>query len=353
MPAKYAGSCSCRIINYFIIPMSQIRTIPTTFNPNLYNKAASHPLQSWEWAEARKRMGTSIVRIGEFEKDVLKHVFLMTIHPLPKTPFSIGYVPRSVLPSQKVISYMSTYAQKHNIIFIKFEPHLKKDEMGHTMSYPNFSVSPSPHPLFPQWTQVINLTQSEDYILKHMKPKTRYNIRLAMKKGITVKEESNEKGFEIFHHLYFETCKRQKYYGHNKEYHHTVWNALKNKIAHILIAYYQNIPLAAYELFLFKDVLYYPYGGSSHMHKNLMAANLIMWEAIRLGRCHGAQLFDMWGSTGPHYDTKDPYAGFTRFKEGYGTRFVEMVGSYDLIINPILYHIYGVVYQIRNWFLTR
>jgi len=184
-----------------------------------------------------------------------------------------------------------------------------------------------------------------------MKPKTRYNIKLAQKKGVIIKEMSDEKGFEIFNKLYFETCKRQKYYGHNHEYHKIVWNTLKENIAHILIAFYENTPIAAYELFNFKDRLYYTYGGTSVEHRNVMAANLLMWETIKLGKKLGANVLDMWGSLAPQYNTNHDWAGFTRFKEGYGTEFKQLCTSFDLICNPILYKTYNFVYSIRQLLL--
>ncbi len=79
-----------------------------------------------------------------------------------------------------------------------------------------------------------------------------------------------------------------------------------------------------------------------------MAANLIMWESARLGKKLGAQSFEMWGSLPPNYDQNHPWAGFTRFKEGYGTEFVEMVGSFDLVANPLLYKIYNVSHKLRD-----
>ena len=82
-----------------------------------------------------------------------------------------------------------------------------------------------------------------------------------------------------------------------------------------------------------------------------MAANLLMWEAIKLGKKLGAKQFDMWGSLPPNYDQNHSWAGFTRFKEGYGTKFVEMIGSYDLVINPLLYWLYNFGYCLRNIFL--
>jgi len=188
--------------------------------------------------------------------------------------------------------------------------------------------------------------------LKNLKQKTRYNIRLAEKKGVTVGEESTDEGFEKFLKLYFDTCERQKYYGHSREYHRIIWQSLKGSIAKVLIANYENEPLAAYELFHYKDTFYYPYGGSSEKHRNVMSANLLMWQAILLGKKLGAKTFDLWGSLPQNFEQDNKWSGFTRFKEGYGTRYVEFIGSYDLVISPVLYKIYNTANTLRNYFLS-
>ncbi|MEK7078840.1 MAG: peptidoglycan bridge formation glycyltransferase FemA/FemB family protein, partial [Patescibacteria group bacterium] len=100
-----------------------------------------------------------------------------------------------------------------------------------------------------------------------------------------------------------------------------------------------------------KDIFYYPYGGTSELHRNLMAANLLMWEAIRLGKKLGATKFDMWGSLPQNYDQHNPWAGFTRFKEGYGTTFTEFVPGLDLVISPFLYSLYNLMYTLRGFYL--
>ena len=82
-----------------------------------------------------------------------------------------------------------------------------------------------------------------------------------------------------------------------------------------------------------------------------MAANLLMWEAIRLGRKLGATKFDMWGSLPRNYDQHNPWAGFTRFKEGYGTTFTEFVPGLDLVVSPFLYSLYNLMYTLRNFYL--
>ena len=321
-----------------------IEILSDSIKAHLINEKALHPLQSYEWGEARKKTGVDIVRLTS-DTDV----FTMTLHPIPYTSYKIGYIPRSVMPTTDILTFLQEWGSKNSLIFIKFEPYVEKSTNYKLPA--TSSLTPSTHPLFPAWTQILDLIPAEEELLKNMKQKTRYNIRLAEKKGVVVKEMSTDEGFEIFSELYFATCARQKYHGHTPEYHKIVWNALKGNIAKILIAYYENEPLAAYELFLFKDRWYYPYGGSADKHRNLMAANLLMWEAIRLGKRLGAKTFDMWGSLPPHSEANGGWAGFTRFKEGYGTRYVEFVGSYDLVILPIQYRVYNSMYSLRNMYL--
>ena len=82
-----------------------------------------------------------------------------------------------------------------------------------------------------------------------------------------------------------------------------------------------------------------------------MASNLMMWEAIRFGKKNGAKMFDMWGALGPNPNPKDPWYGFHRFKEGYGAKLTESIGTYDLVINPYLYPLYNLADRLRWVFL--
>lgn len=316
-----------------------------------YNSFVIHPLQSWEWGESRKKAGIEVVRFSEYDKDQIKDVYQMTLHPIPHTPFKLGYIPRSILPSDDLIKFLFKWARTNRVIFIKIEPYVEKSSKINGFSNKPDIVK-SQHPLFTPWTQVLDITQPEDKLLERMHHKTRYNIRLAVKKGVTVREENDDKGLKTFLKLYFDTTRRQRYYGHNHFYHKTVWETLKKNIAHIVIAYYNDIPLAAYELFYFKKRLYYVYGGTSELYRNLMASNLLMWEAIKLGKKLGAEEFDMWGSLPPGYDSSNVWSGFTRFKEGYGTKFLEMVGSYDLVVYPAYYKVYSYLYRIRELLLN-
>jgi len=339
-----------------------IKLVEEEFDSKVWDSVANHPLQTWEWGEARKEIGVEVIRVGEFSGTKLKAVYQLTLHKIPFTNWKTGYLPRSVFPSKDVLDFLYKYCKKNNVISVKLEPYVSLNSIeglildsasqrGEQVKNDKRLLKSS-NPIFPEWTQVIDLTQPEEQLLKNMKPKTRYNIRLAQKKGVIVKEESNERGFKTFLKLYFETAKRQNYYGHNETYHRAIWSNLKKTISHLIVAYYQDIPLAVYELFHFKDRLYYVYGGSSEEYRNLMAAQLIMWETIRLGKKIGAKYLDMWGSLAPEYSQTHPWAGFTRFKEGYGGKFVQLTGSYDLVVNKLLYKLFNLAYQIRDKYLT-
>lgn len=317
---------------------------------DLFDKHAAHPMQSFQWGKARSSMGIEVLRLGEYDKEQLKAVFQATFHPIGRTGFTVGYLPRSLIPSDQVLDLLIEEGEARNCIFVKIEPYVRNDESNKQRE--TSRLTKSSHPLFPRWTQMVDLERSEEELLANCKSKTRYNIRLAKKKGVVVKEMTNKEGFEIFSKLYFDTCKRQKYFGHTPQYHSQIFQSLKEGIAHILIAFYNGEPLGAYELFNFNGISYYPYGGSSTSHRNVMASNLLMWEALRFAKANGAKQFDMWGSLAPTYDLNDRWSGFSRFKHGYGTEFVQFIESYDLVVKPTLYQMYGVAHVIRKKILS-
>src|SRR3989344_5964414 len=94
-----------------------IQLIPSSFSQEEYNNVARHPLQTWEWGEARIETGINVVRIGEYKNETLTNVFQMTLHKVPKTTWKIGYLPRSVFPSHDVIDFLHTFGAEEKLIF--------------------------------------------------------------------------------------------------------------------------------------------------------------------------------------------------------------------------------------------
>jgi len=322
-----------------------------------FNRAVVHPLQSWEWGEFREKTGVKVVRIGLFDKKALKAGFQLTIHPLPKTKYNIGYLPKSTILNKQILSALKEIGQKNNCIFIKIEPNLTLNQprlnrdgsrqvSGEKFFLENGCVLG--RPLFTKYTFQIDLTGDEEALFSQMKSKTRYNIRIAQKHDVKVIEDNSSEAFNEYLKLTFETVKRQKFYAHDRDYHRKMWQALHPAgIVHLLAAIYQGKTLVSWMVFIFNNVLYYPYGASSREHRNVMASNLMMWEAIRFGKKMGCHTFDLWGCLGPDPNPKDPWYGFHRFKLGYGPKLVEFIGTFDLIINQSLYRFYNFADSLR------
>jgi len=329
-----------------------------------YNSVASHPLQSYEWGEFREATGIKVVRRGFFENNVLVGGFTLTIHKIPKTTFTIGYLPKGSEPTKELLEELKKIGKENNCIFIQLEPNVLKNQESRIK---NQELRTSFHPLFTKYTFILDISKSEEELLQSFHSKTRYNIRVAQKHGVTVAEETSKEAFEEYLKLTEETTKRQGFFAHTKDYHKKMWDILgdnhhdnSNKLrAHLLLAKYKSSEtknkdavLAAWILFTFHNYLYYPYGSSSSNFRNVMASNLIMWEAIKFGKKNNLTMFDMWGALGEEPNPKDSWIGFHNFKKGYGSTHTEFVGSYDYVINPILYQAYKVADKLR-WAMLR
>ena len=303
------------------------------------NKVATHPLQTREWEEFRKRWGNEVIRLP---------FGLITLHRIPFTPYKIGMFIKGPVPTAKMLTKLKDIGRKYNLIFIKLEPNYvpgtRQQALGiRKLLTKNDCVKGKT--LFTPTTFWIDLTKSEEELLASFHSKTRYNIRLAQKNGVTVVEDNSDKAFDKYIELTKETVTRQGFYAHSEKYHRLMWQILYPAgIAHLLVAKYKGEIITTWILFVWKDFFYYPYGASSDKYKNVMANNLMMWEAIRLGKKLGLKTFDLWG--------REPGKGFTKFKEGYSPQVVEFLGTWDLVINKPLYWIYRIAEKIR-WISLR
>lgn len=316
----------------------------------VFDKAARHPLQSWAWGEFRKQTGVGLSRLMEIEGEEVKEVFQITWHKIPKTNKYIGYCPKSAIPDQEALSAIKRMAEKKGAILVKFEPNAKvnKIETEKIEAREKEFDLVKGKSLFTKYTFQLDISKNEEEILKGMHQKTRYNLRLAEKRGVKIVEDNTEKGFEDYWKLTEETTKRQGFFAHTKNYHRKMWQIMTTSgMGHLFKAVYGEKVLTTWMVFALNGIVYYPYGASSNKNREVMASNLMMWEVIKFGKNQDGQMFDMWGSLGPDPDTKDPWYGFHKFKQGYGAELVEFVGTYDLVINRQLYQIYNLVDRMR------
>jgi len=333
-----------------------------------FNQAVKHPLQSWEWGEFREKTGVSIARLGRFEGNRLTDGWQITFHKLPKLSYTAGYLPKCSLPDEEVMAALKQIGQQHQALFIKLEPNvgLPAGQAGLSVSEQSSGHKQIKQflldhgcvygrPLFTKYTFQIDLTASEEALLGKMKQKTRYNIGLAHRKGVRVSEDNSDAAFGQYLDLTFQTTKRQGFYAHDRAYHTNMWQTLHQAgLAHLLKATWQDNVLVAWIVFAFHNTLYYPYGASASQHRDLMASNLVMWEAMRFGKHLGLHTFDLWGSLGPHANPKDPWYGFHHFKEGYGPTLIEFVGTFDYVLDSPRYQIYRALENLRwKWLRFR
>ena len=294
-----------------------------------------HPLQTPEWGEFRKSMGIDVVRVRDWQ---------ITFHRVPYTPWTIGYFPKGPLPTKLMIDSLTKLGKEKHAIFIQLEPNAEKGSVPIPLSH---------HPLFTKYSFVLDLTKSESELLAAMHPKTRYNIRVAEKHNVVVKEDNSPTAFNEYLRLTHETTSRQGFYAHNSMYHKTMWEVMhKAGIAHLFTASYEGNVLSAWIVFVYGDTVYYPYGSSSRDHREVQAPTLLLWEIAKWAKAQGIKKFDLWGAMGPNPDVRDPWYGFHRFKQGFNPKLVEFVGSYDLIINKPVYFLYTLADSIR-WTLLR
>lgn len=261
-------------------------------------------------------------------------------HRVPYAPRTIGYFPKGPMPDTGMIRKLTALGKQKRAIFIQIEPNATSG---------NKLLPPSHHPLFTKYTFVLDLGKSEEQLLAAMHPKTRYNIRLAQKHGVKIKEDNS--AFKTFLELNRETLHRQGFYAHNDHYYQLLWQHLHPNIARLFTATYKNQILAAWIIFAWGEAIYYPYGASSREHSDVMAPTLLLWEIARWAKKKGYKKFDLWGALGPNPNPKDPWFGFHRFKSGFGPDLVEFVGSFDLVLKPMLYRLYTLADTVRWMYL--
>jgi len=296
---------------------------------NRLNEIAAHPLQTSFWAEFRRKWGNEVLETK---------YGILTLHKLPLTNYRIAMFEKGPSPTKEMLRYLRKIGEENNLIFIKLEPNcIRNDKLVRLVQSEGATAGRS---LFTPTTFWIDLTPSEEDLMKSFSGKTRYNIRLAGKRGVIFKEDNSDEAFKKYLDLTRETVSRQGFYAHTEKYHRLMWDVLKKAgIAHLLTATYQGEIITTWILFAWKKFLYYPYGASTEKHKEVMANNLMMWEAIRFGKKIGLTTFDLWG--------REEGKGFTKFKEGYNPKVIEFLGTWDLVISKPLYFLYKVAEWIR------
>lgn len=334
---------------------AQIITDPKLWDQFIENSPTGHIVQSWEWGEFKKDYGNQITRVGVLDEGNLVAAASYTLHKIPYTKFFVGYLPKGpVVGSTKpealklLLDKITEEAKSQNCLFIRLEPNFLTTTDYKLPKIANLVHAPKT--IFAPHTLLLDLTKPEEELLKNMHEKWRYNTRLSERKGVQVKETED---IEAFIKIQRETADRDKFYIHPDQYYRNLWQKLHPQgLAFLLQATHEGDALASWMLFKFGDYLYYPYGASSSLKRNLMASHALMWAAVQFGQKHHLKTFDLWGASPEDADSNDPWLGFTTFKLGFGSHRVSFVGTFDLVINPTLYKIFNLIDNLR-WKILR
>ena len=300
-----------------------------------FNSLSRHLTQSWEWGSFRLQTHgiSDVVRIGNFSGPKLLGTFQIFFHKIPYLDRTICYIPKSSPPNLEELSSIKNLALSKKSVYIKLEP----------LEHPDKTLGAlESEAILPKHSLVINLDQPLDAILSAMHEKTRYNIKVAQKAGITVVQKNDSASLESFIQLYDSTQARQNFTAKSGNYLRTLWKVLSPlNMVFLLCAYTPNAstPLASIILIKFNEVLYFPYGGWSSEHREMMPNNLLHFEAIKLGQKLGCKKYDMWGSYRDKPQSSDPWYGVYVFKKGFGGEEVNYPGAFDLPLDPLMYRL--------------
>lgn len=191
-------------------------------------------------------------------------------------------------------------------------------------------------------TVMVDLSSSEDEILMRMKQKTRYNIRLAGRKGVSVRVGKKD-DLSTLYKMYAETSLRDGFVIRDEAYYHLVWNTFMDLgMAEPLIAEVEGEPIAALVLFWFAGRAYYMHGMARGLHREKMPTYVLQWESMRRAKGAGCEVYDLWGAP-DEFSEKDSMWGVFRFKSGLGGQVQRTLGAWDYAPRPMLYKLYSQV----------
>ncbi len=273
-------------------------------------------LQSKKWEELQKAVGRKVWRIGET---------LVIQHDLP---FKKNYLysPRGPIGlMDEFLNKVKEIAQKEKSIFLKIEP-----DLNFNQNISNFEKSDKE--IQPSKTIVLNISKSEDELLGQMHSKTRYNIRLAQKKGIEIEESQN---IDSFIKLLKETARRDKFYLHPDDYYRKIFQNLNG--IKLFLAKRGNEIIAGNLVLFFNQEAIYLHGASDHNFRQYMAPYLLQWYSILEAKKNQLIRYDFYGIN----EIKWP--GITRFKKGFGGKEINYSGSYNFVFSSFWYVLYNLI----------
>jgi lipid II:glycine glycyltransferase (peptidoglycan interpeptide bridge formation enzyme) len=357
------------------------------------NLPGSHFLQTWEWSQVKSQFGWSPLRRvwlegqegsqewtedSGLEERRVQAAALVLERAVPLGGFAarlrVLYAPKGPLLAwedaglrRRVLQDLRSLAQRRGAIFVKIDPDVplgrgvpgqpgaQEDSSGAELvgCLQNLGWRFSEEqPQFRNTVQ-IDLRPEEDQLLANMKQKTRYNIRLAQRRGVSIRSAGLQ-DLDLLYRMYAETSVRDGFVIRDERYYQAVWTEfLQAGMAEALVAEVEGEAVAAVMVFRFAGKAWYFYGMSRPLHREKMPNYLLQWEAMRRAKAAGCRAYDLWGAP-DRFQEEDPLWGVYRFKEGLGGQVVRFVGAWDLPVRRAWYGLYTqALPRLLDWMRRR
>ena len=304
----------------------------------------AHFLQTSDWGKVKTNWRWRGI-ICRDESGAIKGAAAFLIRKIPLLPYTLFYSPRGPvcdLHDREVVTALMEGAKdlgkKFGCCDIKIDTDTGVDDdairelmtglgfkfMGNTQSFETAQ---------PRFVFRLNVEgKTEDELMASFHNKTRYNIRVAEKKGVSIEIKGAEAA-EDFHKIMIETGNRDNFGIRSTEYFERILNSL-GKNARLYLAYYEGKPIAGSLAILCGDKVWYLYGASSNEHRNLMPNYLVQWAMIQWAVAEGCRIYDLRGVSG-FLDESNPLYGIYKFKKRFGGDLTEFIGEMDLVVKPL------------------
>ncbi|MGC1376911.1 MAG: peptidoglycan bridge formation glycyltransferase FemA/FemB family protein [Anaerolineales bacterium] len=324
----------------------------------------AHVLQTAEWGELKAGFGWEYLRIvtKEMGAQILfrKLPLGFTLAYMPKPVFSLSPLGGEQLSvsslspqgGERFWGEVDAACRKKRAVFLKIEPDQWENSVpssvigSQALNTEHWSLKTSLHNIQPPRTVILSLEGSETDILNRMKQKCRYNVRLAEKKGVTVRAWDDLEGF---HRLMQVTGGRDGFGVHSLDYYRKAYELFHPAgMAELLVAEFEGQPLAALMIFAVGTRSWYLYGASNDEERNRMPTYLLQWEAMRWAKARGCAEYDLWGvpdadeaTLEAEFETRhDGLWGVYRFKRSFGGEVKRASQALDRVYMPWLYRLY-------------
>lgn len=318
----------------------------------------AHILQTAAWGELKARFGWSAQLVAVTRDDRIAAGALVLFRPLPFRLGTLAYIPKGPIVdladaelAATLITGLDALARRRRAILLKIEPDAIDAE-----PYARLGFRLSPQTVQPPRTIVIDITHSEREILFAMHQKTRYNIRLAGRKGVVVREAAQDDVL-AFNVLMQVTAARDGFEMHSPDYYKACFDLfVPGGRARLFVAETDGQIVAGLFAFAQGQRAWYFYGASDNEFRERMPNHAVQWQAIRWAMSIGCREYDLWGVPdedetaleAQYLNRSDGLWGVYRFKRGFGGRVTRFAGALDRVYNPLLYRVYLFALK-RGW----